>query len=146
MTKKSKKIKVSGPLGDPVAMMLLRIGGKNIPALADTGSQRSILDAAVAKDVNAIPINKRIKLNIAGDKLEGQLMEVTMESILGGCKARVEAFVPDRPFSKGAIIGMDFLQKAKMIIHAEDGTVICPLDEIKKERKAKIKKAHNKKK
>ena len=117
-------------LGDQQAMAFVRVGPNDVPqaAMADTGTQRSIVGHEIAKVAAAIPTGKTGTMNIAGHKLRGQIMRITISVPNTRCRATVDAFVPNpgQAFRKGFILGMDFLQKAKMRIDAETGEAYCP--------------------
>jgi len=115
-------------LGDQQAMAFVRVGGHPQAAMADTGTQRSIMDRSIAERAGAEPTGRTGQMSIAGHKLRGELMRVSITVPNSPCNAEVEAFVPNagQPFRKGLILGMDFLQKAKMRIDAETGEAYCP--------------------
>jgi hypothetical protein len=125
-------------LGDQQAMAYVRVGvdEQPYPAMADTGSKRSILDPELASRTGAVRLGRTGVMNIAGHKLRGELMRVKITTQGAGCHATIDAFVPNRgqPFRKGFILGMDFLQAAKMRIDAETGEAYCPADVPKRRR------------
>lgn len=116
-------------LGDQQAMAYVRVGNMPTAGMADTGSRRSVMDRGIAEAGGAVATGRRGTLNIAGHKLRGDLMRVSISVPHTSCRTSVEAFVPDagQPFRKGLILGMDFLQKAKMRIDAETGEAYCPV-------------------
>ncbi len=115
-------------LGDQQAMAYVRVGGIPQAAMADTGTRRSIIDSEIAAHGGAKPTGRTGTMHIAGHKLQGALMRIKIEVPNTRCAAEVEAFVPNKgqPFKKGFILGMDFMQKAKMRIDAETGEAYCP--------------------
>lgn len=115
-------------LGDQQAMAYVRIGNTPFPAMADTGTQRSIMSVEIAQIGHAEDTGRRGRMNIASHQLRGKLMRVRIDVPKSTCGATVDAFVPDegQPFRKGLILGMDFLQAAKMRIDAETGEAYCP--------------------
>jgi predicted aspartyl protease len=96
--------------------------------MADTGAKRTIIDLELATRAGAVPTNRPGTMHIAGHTLQGQLMRITISVPNSSCTATVKAFVPNagQPFRKGLILGMDFLQAARMRIDAETGEVYCP--------------------
>jgi len=115
-------------LGDEQAMAFVRVGDFPTAAMADTGTKRSIVDRLIAERAGAKPLGKTGTMNIAGHRLRGELMRVRIHVPRSGCAASVDAFVPftNQPFRKGLILGMDFMQKAKLVIDAATGEVYCP--------------------
>lgn len=116
--------------GDPQAMAFIRVGDAPQAAMADSGTKVTIMDRAIAERAGAIPTGRRGKMNIAGHKLVGELHRVTISAAgQPKCRATVDAFVPDagQIFRKGLILGMDFMQPAKMIIDASTGEAYCPV-------------------
>jgi hypothetical protein len=115
-------------LGDQQAMAYVRIGGVPMAAMADTGTQRSIMAVEIARVGRAAPTGRRGTMYIAGHRLRGAIMRVRITVPRTTCAATVAAFVPDKgqPFRKGLILGMDFLQAARMHINAETGEAYCP--------------------
>jgi len=125
-------------LGDQQAMAYVRVGPDDVPqaAMADTGTKRSIVSREIAMAAKATPTGRTGVMHIAGQRLEGQLMRMTISVINTKCRATVDAFVPNQGqmFRKGFILGMDFLQKAKMRIDAETGEAYCPRPQIRSKR------------
>lgn len=138
MAKKAKKnakkpLGSSTPLGDQQAMAFVRVGGIPTAAMADTGTKTSIIDFNFMRQgVISTPLNKTGTMNIAGRKLKGTLHQIEIQLLHApkSCKTLVEAFVPDKgqTFRKGIIVGMDFLQGAKLRVDGETGEVYCPRD------------------
>lgn len=116
-------------LGDAQAMAYVRAGNFATAALADTGSPRTIVGAEIAQQAGAVTTGKRGRMNIAGQRLKGELKRMKIETLdEGKCAAEIVVFVPDvgQKFRKGLILGMDFMQKTKMIVDAETGEAFCP--------------------
>lgn len=116
-------------LNDQQAMAYVRIGNIPTAAMADTGTRRSIIDPEIAQAANAKPTGRTGVMHIAGHKLTGRIMRVAIRTREPACSAVVDAFVPNpgQHFRKGVMLGMDFLQKAKMRIDGETGEVYCPI-------------------
>jgi hypothetical protein len=116
-------------LGDPQAMAFVRVGDLPAAAMADSGTRVTVMSREIAERGGARPTGRRGKMNIAGHRLVGELHRVTISSSDSPtCRATVDAFVPDagQVFRKGLILGMDFMQPAKMIVDAATGEAYCP--------------------
>jgi predicted aspartyl protease len=127
MPNKRKRRSLAG-FGDMQAMAFVRVGDYPTAGMADTGTSRTVIDAELASRAGAEYTNRKGKMNIAGHALRGRIAKVRIRASATTCEAVVEAFVPDagQPFRKGLILGMDFLQAAKMRIDAETGEAYCP--------------------
>lgn len=101
-------------------------------ALIDTGTPRVILPRRVAERVGTIPTGRTGVLNIRGQKLRMQIHMADVEIITGGCRAMVEALVPDDPSARiPLMIGSRFLQKTgAAIVYRGKHPVLCTKGDI----------------
>lgn len=112
------------------AATVVRIGGVLTSAVADTGTRITIIDPRLAAGMDLTPTTKTGRMSVAGTRMKGRIVKAEIEMAGGSCSARVDAFVPDpdEDFTRGVLLGMEFLQKAKLRVDGETGTVYCPAE------------------
>ena len=115
-------------LGHYPAATVVRVGGVLTAAVADTGSKLTIIDPRLAVDMVFESTKRTGHMAIGGKRMRGRVVRVAIEAVDSPCKATVDAFVPNpgEDFTRGVLLGMEFLQKAKLRVDGETGTVYCP--------------------